>query len=59
MAYEIIIGEGYSFSVDYWSIGICMYELICGAVPFGENANETMEVYKEIVNKYFFIIKYK
>lgn len=22
MAYEMLCGEGYSFSIDYWSIGI-------------------------------------
>ena len=28
MAPEVILGEGYTFKVDYWSIGICMYEFI-------------------------------
>ena len=25
MAPEIIVGKGYSFLVDLWSIGICLY----------------------------------
>ena len=50
MAPEVILGEGYSFQVDLWSIGICMYEFICGGVPFGENADDPMEIYISIIN---------
>ena len=50
MAPEVILGEGYSFQVDIWSIAICMYEFVCGGVPFGENAEEPMDVYLAIVN---------
>ena len=51
MAPEIILGEGYSFKVDFWSIGICMYEFMCGGVPFGENHEEPMDVYLAIINE--------
>lgn len=51
MAPEVILGDGYSFQVDFWSIGICMYEFMCGAVPFGENAEEPMDVYLSIINE--------
>ena len=50
MAPEIILGQGYSFQVDYWSLAICMYEFMCGKVPFGESAEDPMEVYIAIVN---------
>ncbi len=50
MAPEVILGEGYSFQVDIWSIAICMYEFICGGVPFGESAEEPMDVYLAIIN---------
>ena len=50
MAPEVILGGGYSFQVDIWSIAICMYEFMCGGVPFGESAEDPMEVYLAIIN---------
>ena len=52
MAPEIIMGGGYSFQVDFWSISICMYEFICGEVPFGEKEEDPMEIYFEIINSH-------
>ena len=51
MAPEVILGEGYSFKVDFWSVAICMYEFMCGGVPFGENHEEAMDVYLAIINE--------
>ncbi len=51
MAPEIIKGEGYSFGVDFWSIGICMYEFMFGTVPFGDNEEDPMEVYVLVSNE--------
>ena len=51
MAPEIILGEGYSFQVDIWSVAICMFEFMCGNVPFGENADDPMDVYLAIMNE--------
>ena len=51
MAPEVILGEGYTFSYDFWSCAICMYEFICGGVPFGENAEDPMQVYLAIINE--------
>ena len=51
MAPEVILGEGYTFKVDFWSIGICMYEFMCGGVPFGENHEEPMDVYLAVINE--------
>ena len=51
MAPEVILGEGYSFKVDFWSIGVCMYEFMCGGVPFGENHEEPMDVYLSVINE--------
>ena len=50
MAPETIMGDGYSFPVDFWSISICMYEFMCGGVPFGDKAEDPMEIYFAIIN---------
>ena len=50
MAPEVILGKEYSFPVDFWSISICMYEFICGEVPFGEREEDPMEIYFAIIN---------
>lgn len=51
MAPEIIAGRGYSFYVDFWSIGVCLYEFMCGMVPFGETTEDPYEIYEEILHK--------
>lgn len=50
MAPEVILGEGYTFSIDFWSIAICLYEFLCGGVPFGESCEDPMDVYTAIIN---------
>ena len=34
LAPEIIIGKGHSFGVDWWSLGMLLYEMISGINPF-------------------------
>ena len=51
MAPEIILGKGYSFSSDYWSIGICMYEIFYGFLPFGNNSRDVTDIYNNILYK--------
>lgn len=52
MAPEVLQRRGYSLSIDYWSIGIIMYEIYFGTYPFGANANDPMDVYRDILKKY-------
>ena len=54
IAPEILQGKGYSLSCDFWSVGICMYEIFYGMYPFGHYASEVIEIYKEILRKDFF-----
>ena len=51
LAPEVITGKGYSFSSDYWSLGITMFEIFYGYVPFGQSAKDAMDVYYEVLNK--------
>ena len=48
MAPEITKGEGYSFQVDIWSIAIWMYEFFCGKLPFGEDYDDPMDIYRAV-----------
>ena len=48
---EVLIGKGYSFSCDYWSIGILAFEIYYNYYPFGNEANEPMEVYRDVLKK--------
>lgn len=50
MAPEIVRGESYSFIVDFWSIGIIMYEMLFGEVPFGKNMDDPLDIYVSITH---------
>lgn len=49
MAPEIILGKGYTFSVDWWSFGIMIYEMLSGKLPYGESIDDPYSVYQEIL----------
>jgi len=45
LAPEIIKGKGYSKPVDWWSLGVLIYEMLVGLPPFySENINEMYEL---------------
>ena len=51
IAPEILQGKGYSLSCDFWSLGICMFEIFYGMYPFGNSANEVIDIYKDILKR--------
>lgn len=55
MAPEIIKGIGYNLSADIWSIGIMLFEFVCGFVPFGEDEEDPYKIYTKILER---VLKY-
>jgi len=39
MAPEVLAKKGYQYAIDFWSLGICAYELIFGRRPFRGKTN--------------------
>ncbi|XP_076872337.1 protein kinase C delta type-like [Brachyhypopomus gauderio] len=46
MAPEIIRGNRYSFSVDWWSFGVLVYMMLIGKHPF--TGDDKLEIYKSV-----------
>ncbi|CAG2114069.1 unnamed protein product [Medioppia subpectinata] len=49
MAPEIIKGVKYNQSVDFWSFGILLYEMVCGSSPF--HGTDEEELLWNLLNK--------
>jgi len=47
VAPEIILGEEYTKAVDFWSLGVVLYEMLFGVPPF--YSEEALGIYKKIV----------
>ena len=47
MAPEIILNKGYGLGVDWWALGVLLYEMICGVDPFADDT--PMKIYENIL----------
>ena len=47
LAPEIIRNKGHGLSVDWWTLGVLLYEMICGVDPFADD--DPMKVYEKIL----------
>jgi len=48
MAPEVSKGRGYGTEVDIWSLGIMIYEFVCGRLPFAADLTDFIEVRKAV-----------
>lgn len=48
LAPEVLLSKIYGFSVDWWSFGTLLYEMITGITPFW--AENHLEMYKRVLN---------
>ena len=39
---EILAKRGYTYTIDWWSLGVCAYELIFGRRPFRGKTNSDL-----------------
>uniref|UniRef100_A0A6B2LHS6 Protein kinase domain-containing protein n=1 Tax=Arcella intermedia TaxID=1963864 RepID=A0A6B2LHS6_9EUKA len=53
MAPEVLRGEYYTKSIDWWSLGTLMYELLCGTTPF--YSTDVREMYSRILSQQLFL----
>lgn len=48
LAPEILLGLGHDKSVDYWSFGVLLYQMLSGELPFHDSSKK--ELYRKIIN---------
>ena len=56
MSPEMIDKKPYSFSVDFWSLGILLYEMLVGKTPFNETI--PIKIYQKITKSKIFYPKH-
>ncbi|QDZ23882.1 cGMP-dependent protein kinase [Chloropicon primus] len=55
IAPEIITMQGHTKAVDYWSLGVLIYEMILGVPPFGTTNESEQQVYNNILDNNYHI----
>jgi cGMP-dependent protein kinase len=49
MCPEMILSKGYDTSADLWALGICLYDFMCGKLPYGHECNNNAQVLRSIL----------
>ncbi|RIA89387.1 serine/threonine protein kinase 15, partial [Glomus cerebriforme] len=48
LAPELLLGIGHTTAVDWWSLGVCLFEFLVGYPPFNDDTPQT--IFKNILN---------
>lgn len=48
LAPEIVCGQGHGKPVDWWTLGVFLYEMLVGETPFFDD--DIMQTYQKIIN---------
>ena len=51
IAPEIIASKGHNKAVDYWSLGVLVYEQLTGLTPYYDPNGNVFQIYEKIVNE--------
>jgi serine/threonine protein kinase len=46
---EVVLGNTYGFPSDMWSLGVMIYEIVDGQLPWGTEHETTTELYKAVI----------
>ncbi|XP_017084132.2 serine/threonine-protein kinase GD17699 [Drosophila eugracilis] len=49
MAPELIAKSGYDYQADSWSLGVTLFCMLCGQLPFGRNFSSVVDIYAAIM----------
>lgn len=50
---EIILNKGQGKGVDWWTLGILMFEFLTGVTPFKDKENSPFEIYQKVIKGEF------
>lgn len=53
LAPEVILNRGHNQSADNWSLGVLVYEMICGFTPFYRSGMDQAQLFKAVVKSRF------
>ena len=45
----MISGNGYSYEVDYWALGVITYRLVFGKFPFINSTNDPFDIFRHVI----------